>query len=99
MSKNKTMYTIGHILKAIREENGYPLQEVQQQLDIDLTQLSRIENGKRLPTIEQIQRLAKFYNYDDKSLIIHRESDKIAYSFEYQEIALEALKVAEDKIY
>ena len=31
------MYTIGHMLKEIREESGYPLQEVEQQLDIDLT--------------------------------------------------------------
>lgn len=92
------MYTIGHILKEIREGTGRPLQEVQQRVDIDLTQLSKIENGKRLPTIEQLQKLAKFYQYDDKLLIIHRESDKIAYSFEYPEIAMETLKVAEDKI-
>lgn len=92
------MYTVGHILKEIREEIGHPLQEVQQQLDIDLTQLSKIENGKRLPTIEQLQKLSKFYNYDDKLLIIQRESDKIANSFEYPELAIETLKVAEDKI-
>ncbi|MDR2835865.1 MAG: DNA adenine methylase, partial [Bacteroidales bacterium] len=98
MSKNKTMYTVGRILKEIREEEGYPLQEVQQKVDIDLTQLSKIENGKRLPTTEQLQKLAKFYNYDDKLLIIHRESDKIAYSLEYPEFAMETLKVAEDKV-
>ncbi|MDR0698968.1 MAG: DNA adenine methylase [Tannerella sp.] len=92
------MYTIGHILKEIREESGYLLQEVQQSVDIDFTQLCKIENGKRLPTIDQLQKLAKFYNYDDKLLIIHRESDKIANSFEYPEIALETLKVAEDKV-
>jgi adenine-specific DNA-methyltransferase len=92
------MYAIGHILKEIREESGYPLQEVQQQVDIDLTQLSKIENGKRLPTTEQLIKLAKFYNYDEKLLIIHRESDKIVYSFEYPEIAVETLQVAEAKI-
>jgi adenine-specific DNA-methyltransferase len=92
------MYTIGHILKEIREESGYSLQKVRQQVDIDFTQLCKIENGKRLPTIDQLKKLAKFYNYDDKLLIIHRESDKIAYSFEYPEIAMETLKVAEDKV-
>ncbi|MDR2473747.1 MAG: helix-turn-helix domain-containing protein [Tannerella sp.] len=55
------MYAIGHILKEIREENGYPLQEVQQKVDIDLTQLSKIENGKRLPTTEQLIKLANEY--------------------------------------
>jgi adenine-specific DNA-methyltransferase len=92
------MYAIGQILKEIREENGYPLQEVQQQVDIDLTQLSKIENGKRLPTTEQLIRLAKFYKYDEKLLIIHKESDKIVYSFEYPEIAMETLQVAEAKV-
>jgi adenine-specific DNA-methyltransferase len=92
------MYTIGHILKEIREENGYPLQTVQQYVDIDFTQLYKIENGKRLPTIDQLQKLAKFYNCDYKLLIIHRESDKIACSFESPEIAMETLKVAEDKV-
>ncbi|MDR1883614.1 MAG: DNA adenine methylase [Prevotella sp.] len=92
------MYAIGHILKEIREESGYPLQEVQQCVDIDLTQLCRIENGKRLPTIEQLQKLANFYNYDYKFLMVHRESDKIACSFEYPEFAIETLKVAEDKV-
>ncbi len=85
-------------MKEIREEIGHPLQEVQQKLNIDLTLLSKIENGKRLPTIEQLQKLSKFYNYDDKLLIIQRESDKITNSFEYPELAIETLKVAEDKI-
>lgn len=65
------MHTVGQILKEIREEKGHLLQEVQQVLDIDLTQLSKIENGKRLPTVEQLQKLAKFYNCDNKALISH----------------------------
>lgn len=92
------MYTIGLILKEIREEIGLPMQTVQQNADIDLTQLSRIENGKRLPTVEQIQRLAKLYNFDNSRLLIQRESDKIINSLEFPEIAIETLKVAEDKV-
>lgn len=92
------MYAIGHILKEIREESGHPLQKVQQYVDIDLTQLSKIENGKRLPTTEQLQKLAKFYHYDEKLLFIQRESDKIAHSFEHPEYAIETLQVAENKV-
>ena len=98
MSKLKVMYAVGHILKGIREESGFPLMEVQQYADIDVTQLSKIENGKRLPTTEQLQKLAKFYHYDEKLLLIQRESDKIAYSFEYPEYAIETLMVAEEKV-
>ena len=96
--KKQNVNTVGQILKEIREEIGYPLQEVQQQLNIDLIILSKIENGKRLPTTEQLQKLARFYNYDEKLLIIQRESDKIANSFEYPEIAIETLQVAEAKV-
>lgn len=92
------MYTIGLILKEIREEIGLPMQTVQQNAGIDLTQLSRIENGKRLPTVEQIQRLAKLYNFDESRLLIQRESDKIINSLEFPELAIETLKVAEDKV-
>lgn len=92
------MYTIGLILKEIREELGLPLQEVQRNVEIDLTLLSKIENGKRLPTIKQLQRLGKFYNFDITKLLIQRESDKIVHSLNYTKIALETLKVAENKI-
>jgi adenine-specific DNA-methyltransferase len=92
------MYTIGHILKEIREDVGLALQEVQQDTNIDLTQLSRIENGKRLPTIEQIQQLAEIYSYDYEKLLIHRQSDKILNSMEYPEFAIQILKVAENKV-
>lgn len=92
------MYVIGHILKEIREEKGLPLQAVQESSGIDQTQLSRIENGKRLPTIEQVQKLSAIYDFDDKMLLVQRESDKILTSVEHLEIAREALHVAEDKI-
>ena len=92
------MYTIGHILKGIREERGRHLTEVQRYVDIGIAQLNKIENGKRLPTIEQLQKLAKLYQYDEKLLLIQRESDKIAYSFEDPEYAIETLMVAEAKV-
>ena len=43
------MNSIGVVLKNIREEKGLQLQEVHNNTKIDLTLLSRIENGKRLP--------------------------------------------------
>ena len=92
------MYTVGLILKELREETEYSLIDVQQKTGIDLTQLSKIENGKRLPTIEQIQSLAQIYNFDGTKLLIQRESDKVVNSIEYPEIAIEALKAAENKI-
>lgn len=92
------MYGVCQILKEIREHRGITLQSVHASSGIHLAQLSRIENGKRLPTHEQIQILAKIYECDEKRLIIQRESDRIIESIPYPEIASETLKVAEAKV-
>ena len=44
------MHTIGKILKTIREERGLQLRQVAIESNIDLTLLSRVENGKRMPS-------------------------------------------------
>lgn len=93
-----SMYEVCQILKEIREHRGISLQSVHASSGIHLAQLSRIENGKRLPTLEQIQILAKIYECDEKHLIIQRESDRIIESMPYPEITKETLKVAEEKI-
>lgn len=92
------MHGICQILKEIREHRGITLQSVHASSGIHLAQLSRIENGKRLPTLEQIQILAKIYECDEKRLIIQRESDRILESIPDPEIASETLKVAEAKV-
>lgn len=92
------MYAIGHILKDIREDKGITVQSVQNLTAIDATLLSRIENGKRLPTIEQILQLSRVYDIDEHRLIVQRESDRIVSSVAYPEYASEVLQVAEAKV-
>lgn len=92
------MYQIGSILKTIREERSFQLLDVQDKTGIDLSQLSRIENGKRLPTVDQISRLSQLYSIDNKVMLVQRESDKIVTSFDDIGIGLESLDVAKEKI-
>lgn len=92
------MYQIGSILKAIREEKGVQLSEVQLQTGIDLSQLSRIENGRRLPTQEQILELSTIYGIDCHGMLAQRQSDKIISSFENPELGLESLAIAREKL-
>ena len=92
------MYEICRILKEIREQHGIALQSVHDSTGIHIAQLSRIENGKRLPTLEQIHILAKTYGCDEKQLIIQRESDLLTNTISYPEIASDTLKVAEAKV-
>ena len=92
------MHTIGTILKDLRENNGLQLQQVHKKTKINLTLLSRIENGKRMPTKEQVMKLVKQYKCDKKDVMIHWISDKVVYDFQEEEYGIEALKLAEEKI-
>jgi adenine-specific DNA-methyltransferase len=92
------MYSIGLFLKQIREEKGLQLQDVNQRTKINLSLLSRIETGKRLPTNEQINKLAKEYEYNEKELLIHLVSDRVLIETEKIDFGLEALQLAESKI-
>ena len=55
------MHTIGKILKTIREERGLQLRQVAIESNIDLTLLSRVENGKRMPSESLLIKLAETY--------------------------------------
>ena len=93
-----TIASVGNILKDIRETNNFSLQDVTLATKINYTLLSRIETGKRLPTKEQIKKLAVFYKYDEKELIKHLISDKIIYEIKDEEFGVEAMQLAEKKI-
>lgn len=65
------MESIGQYLKEVREELNLPLQEVCKRTNIDTTLLSRIENGRRLPTKDQVMHLVHLYGCDKhKSLVL-----------------------------
>lgn len=93
-----TLISIGDTLKEIRESKGYHLQEVAEKTAINYTLLSRIENGKRLPTKLQIQTLAKFYNYSENDLVKQLISDKILCEVKKEDFGLEGFQLAEQKI-
>lgn len=92
------MYVIGQILKSLRENKALQLSEVQEATGVDATNISRIENGHRLPTIRQIELLAELYDVSTEALIAERESDKILEGIEYKHVASNALQIAEAKL-
>ncbi len=92
------MNTIGTVLKDLREQNGLQLQQVHKKTKINLTLLSRIENGKRMPTKEQVLKLVKQYKCDKKDVMVHWISDKVVYDVQEEEYGIEALQLAEEKI-
>lgn len=93
-----SLVSIGDTLKEIRELKGYQLQDVAEKTTINYTSLSRIENGKRLPTKEQISLLANFYDYNQTELLKLLISDRIIYEIQEEEIGMEAFLLAEQRI-
>ena len=92
------MLTIGKIVRKLRVDKGLPLRKVAAKLDIDQSILSKIERGERKATKEQIIKIAKIFNVDEKELLINYLSDKVVYDIVNEDLAEEALKVAEEKI-
>ncbi len=97
-SKNSTLKTIGTILRELRESKGLLLREVGAKLSLDPTILSKIEQDKRMPTKDQLKSLANFYKDQKNEVIIAWLSDKLYYEVQDEDLALQAMQVAEEKI-
>ncbi len=93
-----TLTSVGEALKKIRKDKGFYLQEVADETTINYTLLSRIENGKKLPTKGQVKKLALFYNFNENDLIKNLISDKIIYKIKNEDFGLEGFQLAEQKI-
>lgn len=92
------MQTIGTTFKNIREERNLLLEDITKRTGISKAVLSRIENGKRLPTREQVNQLCKYYKAEKNEIIVQWLSDKLVYEVQDEDFALEAMQVAEEKI-
>lgn len=92
------MKTTAKLIRELREKNGLLLRQVAAEIEIDQALLSKIERGERMPTKDQIVRLAKFYKVDLDETLITFFSDKLVYEVQDEEVALKAMQVAEKKI-
>jgi len=90
--------TIGEKLRHIREEKELPLRKVAALLDIDVAILSKMERGERRITKEVVLKLADIYDYDADDLLVLFLSDKILYEIQDEDLGIEALKVAEERV-
>ncbi len=90
--------TIGEKLRHIREEQELPLRKVAALLDIDVAILSKMERGERKITKEVVLKLADIYNYNPDELLVSFLSDKILYEIQDEDLGIEALKVAEERV-
>lgn len=90
--------TIGEKLRHLREEKELPLRKVAALLDIDVAILSKMERGERKITKEVVLKLADIYDYNADELLVSFLSDKILYEIQDEDLGIEALKVAEERV-
>lgn len=85
-------------IKRLRGEKGVPLRVVAAYLDIDQAILSKIENGKRHATRDNIKKFAEYYKVNENDLLVAWLSDKLVYEVENEELAIRVFKAAEEKM-
>jgi transcriptional regulator with XRE-family HTH domain len=92
------MKNLGDTLRKLRKDKELPLRTVAAYLDIDQAILSRIERGQRKATREQVIKLAEYFKVEEDNLLVEWLSDKVVYEVLYEDVALQALRVAEEKV-
>jgi len=92
------MKSLGEKLRELRDARGLLLREVAAQLEVDPSLLSKIERGDKRATREQVVQMARMYKADEKDLMVSYLSERVVYQVEDEDLAIEALKVAEEMI-
>lgn len=92
------MKSLGEKLRELRESRGLLLREVAAKLEVDPSLLSKIERGDKRATREQVVQMARMYKADENELMVSYLSERVIYQVEDEDLAIEALKVAEEMI-
>ena len=66
--------------------------------NIDMTLLSKIERGERLPTSEQILKLSGHFGLDEKQLAIEATAGKILTEYGYNDVTYGAVRFVQEEM-
>lgn len=92
------MNSLGNTIRKLREHKQLLLRTVAANLDIDQAILSKVERGQRKPTREQVVKLAGYFKVKENDLLVAWLSDKLVCELQDEEVALEALQLAEETV-
>ncbi|TDO96107.1 helix-turn-helix domain-containing protein [Flavobacterium sp. 245] len=92
------MKTFSELIKKARQEKSLLLRHVSTELGIDQAIISKFERGERKPTKNQVLKFAQFYDLNQDNLIVAWLSDKLTDELQNENLACEALKVANAKL-
>lgn len=94
----KNMDSFGPMIRKLREDRALPLRTVSAFLEIDQAILSKIERGQRQANRALVVKLAEYFKVSPSELLVFWLADKLVYTLDHEEEALNALKVAEEKV-
>lgn len=89
---------LGHYFRQLRKHNGETLHQVSKVTDIDSPLLSKIERGDRLPTLEQLRKLCKYFKVSEVDLKVKHTAEKIIKEYGINETTYEAARMVEEQI-
>lgn len=92
------MDRFGDIIRKKREEKGMLLRQLAALTDMDTAILSKVERGVRRARREQVEKIAKALDLNEKELMVEYLSENIAYEILDEVSAMDILKAAEDKV-
>lgn len=89
---------IGERLRGLRKQKGETLNSVSDLAGVDLTLLSKIERGERLPTREQLSKLSAYYKCNEAELKTLLVAEKIIKDYGISEETQKAINIVEEQI-
>ena len=95
--KPKPTPPLGEWLRQLRQDRGLALREVAAAAEMDPAHLSKAELGQRLPTSEQVIKLAKFFNLDAKLMEAKRLAEKVMQELMASIAGAEALNILREE--
>ena len=98
MSKTYNKPSLGSLFRQKREEKGLLIRQVAANTELDQAIISRIENGDRLPTKEQVTKLADLYSLDLKEILSAWLAEKMVRDYGNEPYANQAFDVASEYI-
>lgn len=89
---------LGQYLRELRKDKEQTLHQVSIGTDIDSPLLSKLERGERLPTDEQIKKLAKYYKVAETNLKVKATAERIIKEYGVNDTTYEAVNLVMEQI-
>ncbi|MFM1986877.1 MAG: hypothetical protein RIS18_1094 [Actinomycetota bacterium] len=89
---------LGQYLRQLRKDKGQTLHQVSVGTDIDSPLLSKLERSERLPTDEQIKKLAKYYKVAETNLKVKATAERIIKEYGVNDTTYEAVNLVMEQI-